>query len=125
MQGRSVDAIGCPASDILSGTANLDHHNQKERNIPLNKISLYVILQELDVITTKEVKELLDVGDRQAQKYVKACEIALPFLARSLMTEDAQDALGDPVGPQGETIESIEVALEDHLDDWIQTRCLL
>lgn len=100
MRGRAVGDLGCPASDILSGIANLDHHNQKERNIPLNKISLYVILQELDVITTREVKELLDVGDRQAQKYVKACEIALPFFARSLMTKDAQpdeDGQGDPV----------------------------
>ncbi|WFM72512.1 hypothetical protein [Halomonas sp. CKK8] len=126
MRGRVVGDSGCPVSDILSGIANLDHHNQKERNIPLNKVSLYVILQELDVITTREVKELLDVGDRQARKYVKACEIALPFLARSLMTEDAQPDEGgqdDLVEPPGETTEPLEATLEAHLDDWAQTGC--
>jgi hypothetical protein len=64
------------------------------------------------------------VNDRQAQKYVKACEIALPFLARSLLTEDAQTyevSQGDSVEAPRETTEP----LEDQLDDWIQTERFL
>ncbi|QNI03069.1 hypothetical protein HXW73_09080 [Halomonas sp. SH5A2] len=121
MLGRAVgDSSGCPASDILSGIANLDNQRRNGRSLPLNKISSYVILQELDAISTRKVKELLDVNDRQAQKYVKACEIALPFLARSLLTEDAQaneESQGDLAEAPKETIEP----LEDQLDDWIQT----
>lgn len=37
MKERAVGDIGCPASDVISGIANLDHHSQKERNLPLNK----------------------------------------------------------------------------------------
>ncbi|GHE22831.1 hypothetical protein [Halomonas urumqiensis] len=119
MRGRGVGDLGCPASDILSGIANLDHHNQKERNIPLNKISLYVILQEIDVITTREVKGLLDVGDRQARKYVKACEMALPFLERSLVTKDIQPPTEN--AEEGLFDYPMNVIPEDWLDDWIQT----
>ncbi|SHL94226.1 hypothetical protein [Vreelandella subglaciescola] len=124
MRGRAVGDLGCPASDILSGIANLDNQRRNGRSLPLNKISLYVILQELDVISTRGIKELLDVNDRQAQKYVKACEIALPFLARSLLTEDAQTyevSQGDSVEAPRETTEP----LEDQLDDWIQTERFL
>ncbi|SDL08170.1 hypothetical protein SAMN05192555_102355 [Franzmannia pantelleriensis] len=106
MQGRSVDDPGCPLSDIISGIANLDHHSQKGRNIPLNKVSLYVILQELEMISTRSVKELLNVGDRQARKYVKACGIALPFLARAL--PEAPAAAGQP---------SLEDRLAAYLDN--------
>ncbi|MCD6005079.1 hypothetical protein K7H08_09570 [Halomonas sp. IOP_6] len=119
MRGRAVGDLGCPASDILSGIANLDHHNQKERNIPLNKISLYVIFQELGVITTKEIKELLDVGDRQARKYVKACEIALPFLAQSLGTEDVQNPTEN--AEEGLVDSPMDMIPDDWLDECIQT----
>lgn len=114
MKGRAVGDVACPASDIISGIANLDHQRKNGRSIPLNKISLYVILQEIEIISTRNVKDLLDVEDRQAQKYVKACQFALPFLERSLsigagdgLTHyEERDSMGD---------------LESILDNWNQT----
>ncbi|MCK2047059.1 hypothetical protein [Chromohalobacter moromii] len=114
MKERAVGDIGCPASDVIAGIANLDHHSQKERNLPLNKISLYVILQELEVISTRNVKGLLDVGHRQAQKYVKACGIALPFLERALPTPSTAEA-----SDQGWPSDDADVTRQDRLDAWI------
>ncbi len=114
MQERAVSDIGCPTSDVLAGIANLDHHSQKERNLPLNKISLYVILQELEVISTRNVKDLLDVGHRQAQKYVKACGVALPFLERTLQTPTTTEATDQRWSPHDE-----DLVHPVWLDPWI------
>ncbi|WP_275287201.1 hypothetical protein [Halomonas elongata] len=114
MKGRAVGDIGCPASDVIAGIANLDHHSQKERNLPLNKISLYVILQELEIISTRNVKGLLDVGHRQAQKYVKACGIALPFLERALQTPTTTEATDQGWSPNDE-----DLVYPVWLDPWI------
>lgn len=93
MQGRDLRAAGCPISDILAGIARLDHHSQKDRNIPLGTIKLYTILQCLEVITTRGVMELLDVGKRQAMLYVRACELAIPYIDAVVSEEEKHDGI--------------------------------
>ncbi len=82
MQGRTPSDPFCGVSDVIAGVSRLDHHNQKHRNTPLSMNRMYSILQVMENITTKEVMKMLDVGMHQAQKYVRACEISIPFLER-------------------------------------------
>lgn len=95
MQGRTTSDFFCPASDIISGVARLDHYAGKEdRNIPLSKNSIYTILQCMDIITTQEVMKLLNVGQRQAQVYVRACKLCITFIEKEMVNnEEVNDPL--------------------------------
>ena len=91
MQGRGPSDSFCGANDIIFGMARLDHQGNKGRDVPLSTSRLYNILQIMPNINAREVKKMLNVGDRQAQKYVKACKIMMPFL------EEYFDIYGDEV----------------------------
>ncbi len=82
MQGRTPSDPYCGVSDVIAGVARLDHHNQKHRNTPLSMNRMYAILQVMESITTEGVMKMLSVGERQARKYVRACEISIPFLEK-------------------------------------------
>ncbi len=82
MQGRNPRDPFCGVSDVIAGVARLDHHNQKDRNIPLNMNRMYTILQVMETITTRGVMHMLNVGEHQARKHVRACEISIPFLEK-------------------------------------------
>ncbi len=91
MQGRKPSDPFCGVSDVIAGVARLDHHNQVHRNIPLSMNRMYTILQVIENITTEGVMNTLSLGERQARKYVRACEITIPFL------EEHFEDVGDEV----------------------------
>lgn len=75
------------AQDIMEGIARLDWHDRPigkgGSSKPLSVRKLMVIMEVLEVITTNDVCEVLDIQARHAQRYVKAIELALPFLMKS------------------------------------------
>lgn len=91
MQGRKPSDPFCGVSDVIAGVSRLDHHSQAHRNIPLSMNRMYAILQVMENITTEGVMSTLSLGERQARKYVRACEITIPFL------EDHFGEAGDEV----------------------------
>ncbi len=91
MQGRTPSDPFCGVSDVIAGVARLDHQGQVDRNTPLSMNRMYTILQVMETITTQGVMKMMDVDKRQAQKYVRACEISIPFL------EEYFEEFGDEV----------------------------
>jgi len=61
--------------DICSGVARLDWYRQGERSVPLSKKKIVQCFAMLDVIDSYGISHLLRVGERQAQRYLKACEL--------------------------------------------------
>lgn len=80
VQGMGANDSFCGVNDIIAGMVRLDHQSSSRQNIPLSKKRLYNILQMMPVINTREVQKMLRIEKRQAQKYVKACKIMMPFL---------------------------------------------
>jgi len=80
VQGMGPSDSFCGVNDIVAGVARLDHQSSTRHSIPLSKKRLYNILQMMPVINCREVQKMLGVEKRQAQKYVKACKIMMPFL---------------------------------------------
>lgn len=79
---EAVRAYGYPAwlDDVLRGVANLDWYRSNARSIPLSVRHMLSILEQLPVITAAGVAALLLVDVRQAQRYVQALRMAMPFL---------------------------------------------
>lgn len=75
------------ASDIIEGIARLDWHDrpigQGGSSKPLSVKRLFRILAQLSKVTTESVGDFLHVNTRQAQRYVKAIELAMPYLMKS------------------------------------------
>lgn len=75
------------ASDIIEGIARLDWHDRPigkgGSSKPLSVKCLFGILAQLPKISAVSVEGFLGIGTRQAQRYVKAIELAMPFLMRS------------------------------------------
>lgn len=75
------------ASDIIEGIARLDWHDrpidQGGSSKPLSVKRLFGIIAELPKVTAKSVGDFLSVNTRQAQRYVKAVELAMPYLMKS------------------------------------------
>lgn len=75
------------ALDIIEGIARLDWHDRKEGSLeaskPLSVRTLMELLASVDEVTTATVMELRGVNLRQAQRYVKAMELAMPRLLAS------------------------------------------
>lgn len=68
--------------DVLQGIARLDWYRPNDRSIPLSVKGLVRIFDALPVITTRHIASLLLVEERQARRYMKATELALPFLLK-------------------------------------------
>jgi hypothetical protein len=66
--------------DILTAAVQQERHTTK----PLSIRVLYVILQCVPIINSREIQLMLNVTPRQAQRYVKALRFALPFLVRAV-----------------------------------------
>jgi hypothetical protein len=62
--------------DIVSGIARLDWHRPSERSIPLSGKSMLTILSALAIVDVFGISNLLLIGERQSQKYYRACELA-------------------------------------------------
>lgn len=75
------------SADIIEGIARLDWHDrsigQGGSSKPLSVRSLMLILENLEVITSSDVGSLLNLKARHAQRYVKAVELAMPYLMKS------------------------------------------
>lgn len=70
--------------DVLQGISRLDWYRPGERSIPLSVKSLLRILDALPVISTDNIAALLLVEERQARRYLKAVELAMPFLLKGI-----------------------------------------
>jgi len=75
------------AMDILEGIARLDWHDRPigpgGSSKPLSVKRLVAILAELEVVSAATVMDQYRLGLRQAQRYVKAIELAMPYLIKS------------------------------------------
>lgn len=75
------------AMDILEGIARLDWHDRPigsgGSSKPLSVKRLVAILAELEVVSAATLMTQYRMGLRQAQRYVKAIEIAMPYLLKS------------------------------------------
>ena len=87
MQFRQPHDDNCPVDDIIQGIARLDHQMTTGVSKPLSVTRMYNILQCMPLINTREVMAMLDVEVRQAQKYVKACKLALFHINRHIKTQ--------------------------------------
>ncbi|WP_249583641.1 hypothetical protein [Pseudomonas viridiflava] len=74
------------AMDILEGIARLDWHDRPigsgGSSKPLS-VKRLAILAELEVVSAATVMTQYRMGLRQAQRYVKAIELAMPYLLKS------------------------------------------
>lgn len=68
--------------DVLSGIARLDWYSVKpsRRDAPLSVRNILKCFAYLDNIDVYGISHLLHLGKRQAQVYMKACELAHKFL---------------------------------------------
>lgn len=80
MQRWSPDNPSCPVNDILVGAARAENVGDK----PLSVSRLYNMLQCMEVINTREVMAMMNINQRQAQRYVRAIKTMYPFLQRAL-----------------------------------------
>ena len=75
------------AQDIMDGIARLDWHDRPigkgGSSKPLSVRRLMLILESLEDINATDVAEVIGTQVRQAQRYVKAVELAMPFLMKS------------------------------------------
>lgn len=87
--GPSTDYGQYPyfASDIVEGIAKLDWHDrpigQGGSSKPLSVKRLFGIFTQLSEVTAKSVGDFLSIRTRHAQRYVKAVELAMPYLMKS------------------------------------------
>lgn len=93
MQDKVPGEPGCWVDDIIQGVARLDHQQTEKRPVPLSVQRLYNILQCVEMINTRELMKLLSVEKRQAQKYMKACQLIITAIERHLAsTQDSNPA---------------------------------
>lgn len=64
------------ADDILAGIARLDWYREGDRSIPLSALKILKCLAHLETIDSYSISHLLHIGERQAQRYYTACELA-------------------------------------------------
>lgn len=73
--------------DIIEGIARLNWHDRSTdkggSSKPLSVRSLMVILESVEEVTADSVAAIIGTKTRQAQRYVKAIELAMPFLMKS------------------------------------------
>lgn len=62
--------------DVVQGIARLDWYRQGERSIPLSGKKIVQCFAYLETIDAYQVSHLLHIAERQARRYVKACQLA-------------------------------------------------
>lgn len=99
MQGRGAGDSFCEINDIVAGVSRLEHYSGKKGDsIPLSQQSIYMILRCVENINTREIMDLLDIGERQAQVYARAARLAHTMILRQMNT---QEEINDPVIEDG------------------------
>lgn len=73
--------------DIIEGIARINWHDRSTdkggSSKPLSVRSLMVIMETVEEVTADSVAAIIGTKTRQAQRYVKAIELAMPFLMKS------------------------------------------
>ena len=82
MQFVSPHRPGCAVTDILTGVAYMDT-NQK---LPLSVDRLFNVFQCISLVNTREIMAMMDIGERQARRYLRAVKFALPHLEKVFST---------------------------------------
>lgn len=98
--------------DVLQGISRLDWYRPDERSIPLSVKALLRILDALPVINTNSIAALLLVEERQARRYLKATELAMPFLLKGVPDNLKSFLQGEANDDEGWPTE-----LDDHLTE--------
>ncbi|AZC28749.1 hypothetical protein PUP68_04855 [Pseudomonas chlororaphis] len=87
------------AQDVIEGVARLDWHarpiDSGGKSMPLSVRKCFVILEMLDEVTTVGVQELFSYSQSQAQRYMKAMELAIPFMMKARPPSLIADMNGD------------------------------
>lgn len=68
--------------DILYGVVRLDMHGNTR---PLSTNTVYRLLSKLDKLSTAIIGDALQVGDRQAQRYMQACGLIQMLIRREVI----------------------------------------
>lgn len=68
--------------DILFGIANAN----EDGSTPLSVMRLFNLFYCMPIINTREVRLMMQVDSRQAQRYVRAAKLALPYLEKHLIS---------------------------------------
>lgn len=75
------------AQDIVEGIAWLDWHarpiNSGGKSMPLSVRKCFLILETLNEVTTASLQALFSYSQSQAQRYMKAIELVIPFMMRA------------------------------------------
>lgn len=73
---RHIDEDSWPlwVDDLVSGVARLDWYGPREQQRPLSTKNLMQCFACLEEINASTISHLLNVGERQAQRYMKACQ---------------------------------------------------
>jgi len=83
-RGRYVEF----AMDAIYGAARLDWYGIRKpsagKYMPLSTRKLFIMLEQLPVITTEAVCKMFGYEKRHAQRYVSAFKIALPYIMNML-----------------------------------------
>lgn len=74
---RYIDEDSWPlwVDDPVSGVSRLDWYRRGSHNTPLSSKKIMQCFACLDVINASTISHLLNLGERQARVYMKACEL--------------------------------------------------
>jgi len=89
---RYVDEDSWPlwVDDVVSGVSRLDWYRIGERSVPLSKADILKCFACLEEINASTISHLLNVGKRQAQRYMKACELSHERLIDGYCDDDVR-----------------------------------
>lgn len=73
--------------DCVSGVAGLDWYRVGDRSVPLSKANILKCFACLDEVNASTISHLLNIGKRQAQRYMKACELLHERLIDNFCTD--------------------------------------
>ena len=86
---RSLDDLDPRVENVLVGVCRLNWYRKSGKQLPLSLRKLVYVLGKFDEITADKISWLLDVGERQSQRYLKACGLALEFIDRDKIAVNA------------------------------------
>jgi hypothetical protein len=89
---RYLDEESWPlwVDDALSGVSRLDWYDRSERSIPLSKADILRCFACLEEINGSTISHLLNIGKRQALRYMKACELLHERLIDNFCNDDVR-----------------------------------
>ena len=74
--------------DVFAGVSRLDWYRQSERSVPLSTRSLKSIFESLEYIDSTSIADLLNVGERQARRYMQASTLCHKYLLTGYNNSD-------------------------------------